>query len=161
MNDHELERFEAELRGVAPASLPEQLRARLQAAKPGAESARRTQARPASGEPWWSGAWRWLAPVTALATVALLVSQSDPAPESSVKKQPPAVAPGFKADNVQLDEDLVSSFDIVATMPGGEPVRFHFREWRDELVATDTSHGVQIEQSNPRVEVVPVRFDTY
>jgi hypothetical protein len=80
---------------------------------------------------------------------------------SSVNKQPLAGAAGFKADNVQVDEELISSFDVVALLPGGEPVRFRCRQWRDQLVVTDKNHGVQIQQSSPRVEVVPVRFETY
>jgi hypothetical protein len=163
VNEHELERYEAELRGAAPAPLPEHFMARLQAAKPATEPARRTPIQPAVGKPRWPGWLRWLAPVMALA-VALagwLVFQGNFTGGSSVKKQPLAAATGFKADNVQLDEELVSSFDVVALLPGGQPVRFRCRQWRDQLVVTDKNHGVEIQQSSPRVEVVPVRFETY
>jgi hypothetical protein len=80
----------------------------------------------------------------------------------SVGKKPPlAAAYGFKADDVQVDQQLVSSFDVVAKLPGGEPVRFHCRKWNDQVVVTDTNRDMQIEQDSPRVEVVPVRLETY
>jgi hypothetical protein len=65
------------------------------------------------------------------------------------------------ADSVKVDEELVSSFDVVAKLPSGEPVRFRCQKWNDQLVVTDTNRGVEITQSSPRVEVVPVRFETY
>jgi hypothetical protein len=68
---------------------------------------------------------------------------------------------GLKADDVQVNQELVSSFEVVAKLPGGEPVRFRCQKWRDQLVVTDKNRGVEIEQSSPRVEVVPVRFETY
>jgi hypothetical protein len=62
---------------------------------------------------------------------------------------------------VQVNQELVSSFDVVAKLPTGEPVRFRCRRWKDQLVVTDKNSGIAIEESNPRVEVVPVRFETY
>lgn len=161
MNEHELDRFETELRGVSPAPLPEHFMARLRAAKPATEPARRTLLQAAVGKPRWPGLWRWLAPVTALAMLMAgwLVFQANFA--SSAKKLPPGATAGFKADDVQVDEELVSSFDVVALLPGGQPVRFRCRQWRDQLVVTDKNHGVEIQQNRPRVEVVPVRFETY
>jgi len=163
VNDHELERYEAELRAASPAPLPEHFMARLQAAQPGTEPARRTPLQPAVGKPRWPAVWRWLAPgmAMAVAMAGWLVFQANFTPGSSVKKQPRAAAAGFKADDVQVDEELVSSFDVVALLPGGQPVRFRCRQWRDQLVVTDKNHGVEIQQSSPRVEVVPVRFETY
>jgi hypothetical protein len=161
MNEQELQRYEAELRGASPALLPEHFMARLQKAKPSMKPAQPAPSRPADEKSWWPGMLRWLVPATAMVTLGLLAFRGNFAPEGGVKKQPPANASGFKADNVQVEEDLVSSFDVVATLPGGQPVRFRCRKWRDQLVATDKNHGVKIEQSNPRVEVVPVRFETY
>jgi hypothetical protein len=60
-----------------------------------------------------------------------------------------------------VDQELVSTFDVVATLPGGEPVRFRCRKWKDQLVMTDKTRGVEFEENSPRVEVVPVRFETY
>jgi hypothetical protein len=71
------------------------------------------------------------------------------------------VPPPLKADSVQIDEQLVGAFDAVGRLPSGEPVRFHCREWMDNVVLRDKTRGVVIEQRTPRVEVVPVRFETY
>jgi len=161
VNEQELQHFEAELRGAAPAPLPEQFQARLQAAKPFRGSLRLTSPQPAFAESRWLWFWRRLAPGMAMAALGLLAFRVDLLPGSSGKKQALVVAAGFEADDVQVDEDLVSSFDVVATLPGGQPVRFRCRQWKDQLVATDKNHGVTIEQSKPRVEVVPVRFETY
>jgi len=161
VSEKEFERYEAELRGVAPAPLPEHFLARLQAAKPEMQMKERRPFRPSDEWQSWSGMLRWLGPSTALAAIGLLAFRAEMTPGISAKKQPLAIASGFKADNVQVDEDLVSSFDLVAVSPTGQPVRFHCRQWRDQLVATDSSHGVKIEQSNPRVEVVPASIETY
>ncbi len=161
MNDHEQERFESELSRAQPAPLPEELKARLLAAKPRIEAVRRTQVQPASGWLRWWRVWCWAAPATALAVVGLFIAHAKLYPESVVNKEPLAIAAGLKADAVQVDHDLVRSFDVVATLPGGLPVRFRCRQWKDQLVVTDKSRGVEIEQNSPLVEVVPVRFETY
>jgi hypothetical protein len=72
-------------------------------------------------------------------------------------------APGspLKADDVQIDEQLVSTFDAVAPLPSGEPVRFRCRQWLDEVVLRDSKRGVEVTRRVPRVEVVPVSFETY
>jgi hypothetical protein len=49
----------------------------------------------------------------------------------------------------------------VAHLPNGEPVRFLCREWRDEVILRDPARGIVIERQTPRLEVVPVRFETY
>jgi hypothetical protein len=161
VNDHEQERYEAELRRTPPARLPEQFMARLLAAKPGAEPARPTRLQPAPGWPQWWRLWRWWAPAMALVVVGLLLSLRKANLESVANQRPLAAAYGLKADNVQVDQELVSSFDVVATLPGGEPVRFRCRQWKDQLVVTDKNSGVEIEQNSPRIEVVPLRFETY
>jgi hypothetical protein len=56
---------------------------------------------------------------------------------------------------------LVASFDVVATLPGGQPVRFRCRQMKDEWVVTDTRRGVEIDENRPSVEVTPLRFETY
>ena len=68
---------------------------------------------------------------------------------------------GFNADAVQLSQELVSDFEAVGELPSGEPVRFHCREWNDTAVFHDSRRGLVIEQKVPRLEVVPVGFETY
>jgi hypothetical protein len=67
----------------------------------------------------------------------------------------------LRADDVKIDQRLVSSFDAVARLPGGEPVRFRCENWMDQTVVSDKSRGLVVENSRPRFEVVPVGFETY
>jgi len=159
LNEHEQERFEAELRRAPPARVPIQFMARLLVAKPGPEPARKP--RPHSAPAWahWWRLGRWLAP--ALAAVAFLIGRGKSGSERNTAKEPLVAATGLKADGVQVEHELVSSYDVVATLPGGEPVRFHCRQWKDQLVVKDKSSGVEIQQNSPRIEVMPVRFETY
>lgn len=161
MNDNELDRFEAELRRMPPARPPEQFMARLKAASPCVEPAQ-TQRRPSAAKsPGWSPMWRWLSPAFAVAVAGLLLVRASLSTSHDAKRAPLAVTYGAKGDDIQVDQELVSSFDVVATLPGGQPVRFHCQKWNDQVVVTDTNRGVEIVQSSPRVEVVPVRFETY
>jgi hypothetical protein len=66
-----------------------------------------------------------------------------------------------QADDVQIAQDLVSSFDTLAKLPGGEPVRFRCRQWVDKITLSDNTHGLVYEQRTPRVEIIPVGFETY
>jgi hypothetical protein len=161
VNEQEQEHFEAELRRAKPAAVSHDFMARLQAAKPAPKSIQRSFEL-SRERPLWVTLWRWLAPTLALAAIVLLVAKLGFRAESGVEKKPlENIAYGVKADNVQVNQELVSSFDVVAKLPTGEPVRFRCRRWKDQLVVTDKNSGIAIEESNPRVEVVPVRFETY
>jgi hypothetical protein len=163
VNEHEQDLFEAELRQLQPAKLPEDLAARLAAArlnvaaleaKPSAD--RRRSAR-------WLPLLRWLAPATAAAaaTLALVVWLNRPdggRPETPLH----AVSPrALQADAVEIDRQLIGAFEAIATLPDGEPVRLRVREWMDEVVLRDTAHGVAVQQRSPRIEVIPVSFETF
>jgi hypothetical protein len=76
-------------------------------------------------------------------------------------QQMAAAQPALKADNVEFDQQLVASFDAVARLPSGQPVRFRCREWADAVVLRDSASGIEVEQRTPRLEVVPVSFETY
>jgi hypothetical protein len=67
----------------------------------------------------------------------------------------------LRADNISVEQELVSSFDAIAELPGGEPVRFEFQEWMDHVVVRDTARGLLIQKRVPRVEIIPIRFETY
>jgi hypothetical protein len=69
--------------------------------------------------------------------------------------------PTLKADRVEIDRQLVGAFDAVARLPSGEPIRFRCRQWMDQVVFRDSSRGVVVEKRSPRLEVVPVGFETY
>jgi hypothetical protein len=55
----------------------------------------------------------------------------------------------------------MSSFDAVARLPGGEPVRFRCENWMDQVVLSDKSRGLVVENRKPRVEVVAMGYETY
>jgi hypothetical protein len=161
VNEHEQEKFEADLRRIRPARLPEDFMTRLQAARPEAETLHRTQSQP-TGIPLWQNLLRWLAPVVALGAIVLVVTKVHFKPKPGADAKPLAdAAYGMKADDVRVNEELVSSFDVVAKLPNGEPVRFRCLKWKDQLVVSDKRDGIEIEQNSPRVEVVPVRVETY
>ena len=156
MNDMDLEHLEAELRRVVPAPPPEEFMARLLAARPTmpiAQTKPIVRARPYAGFDLSAWLMRWMLPATALVIGALVVWR--------VNLPGAKAAPALSADNVQIDEQLVSTFDTVAPLASGEPVRFRCRTWMDKVVLRDKERGVMIEQDTPRVEVIPVSFETY
>jgi hypothetical protein len=178
LNNNELESLEAQLRSVSPARLPADFLQRLKTETPALVAQGRAQTtlaaptaqsgRTAAPEivhssaatPWSS--WvrlvvRWLVPATAMLVVGAIVWRANlPGPRA-----PEVAGPPVKADDVQIDQQLVSTFDAVAQLPSGEPVRFRCREWMDEVVLRDSRRGVEVARRVPRVEVVPVRFETY
>jgi len=164
MNDGEPELIEAELHRLKPARPPEALLARLAAARPAPRPQREGRSQPWVAFDSWRCLLRWLAPATVAAgvVVALLVWRWPGADRT------PAVLPGegltksaLRANAVEFDRELVASFDAVARLPSGEPVRFRCREWTDGVTLRDAARGVVIERRTPRLEVVPVSFETY
>lgn len=164
MSDPVLDPFEAELRGLTPAKPPADLMVRLAAARPAP--------RPGCGDGWrsvfqfaaWLSRLRWLATATAAtaAVAALLVWRSlEPGSAPDRHSAEAAGSPTLRPEAVEFDRQLVAAFDAVARLPGGEPVRFRCREWADAVVVRDSARGVQIEQRTPRLEIVPVRLETY
>jgi len=113
--------------------------------------------------PSWRLLLRWLAPAAAVAAVVALVVWLPSKRESQQRSNQRSVAAesALKADNVELDQQLVASFDAVARLPSGQPVRFRCREWADAVVWSDSASGIVVEQRTPRLEVVPVSFETY
>ena len=69
--------------------------------------------------------------------------------------------PLLKADKVEIDRQLVADFDAIARLPSGEPVRFRCQQWMDKVWLRDSAAGLVIERTTPRLEIVPVRFETY
>jgi len=172
MNENELERLEAQLRSIRPARPPADFVQGLKSEVPAQVAARRAAmaqeertaaaglaraARPAVWPSWVSLASRWLVPATAVLVFGLVLWRGY-APVG--RPQQTASAP-VRADDVRIDQQLVSTFDTVATLPSGEPMRFRCREWMDEVVLRDSKRGVEVARRVPRVEVVPVRFETY
>ncbi|MEO7677843.1 MAG: hypothetical protein ABIV39_13875, partial [Verrucomicrobiota bacterium] len=86
-------------------------------------------------------------------------------PQTTTLQYPDSVAAtapvGLSADDVKIDHQLVSSFDAVTYLPGGEPVRLQCENWMDEVVLSDKSQGLVVENRTPRFEIVAVKYETY
>lgn len=163
MNDSEQQLFEGELRRLAPASPPAGLMAKLAEARVESNVAPLLRRSALDPQLFWR-LLRWLAPAAALGAAAVVLLVWAPFhPESQRRANPPLVPSksALKADGVEIDQQLVASFDAIARLPSGLPVRFRCREWADEVVLRDTARGIVIEQRAPRLEVVPVSFETY
>lgn len=163
MMQEEHEQLEALLRQMPPAAPPLELIERLRAATAEAPPVKRRATSRSYRTFRWAdmfAGWRGFAvavPAAAVILLALLALSLTTVPD----KVKASDTSGIKANAVQVDHSLVASFDTVAQLPGGEPVRFRCREWQDDVVIHDDAHGVVISKSTPRVEVVPVRFETY
>ena len=167
MTDHEQERFEASLRQLKPGKLPDDLVARVQSAVSSKPNLASSTARQGPSFPSFVQILRWLVPATAVLLVSVLfwyrqqvsIEQN---PSGLALKDSPREGPALlKADNVEIGKELVSSFDAVATLPGGEPVRFRCQQWINRVVVDDEKQGLLVESRMPWVVVVPVGFETY
>jgi hypothetical protein len=170
MTDHEQENFERQLQRNRPAKLPEDFAARLLAAEPQMKAG--VEAAPPA-PPFLDylrtlrQSLRLLIPASAVLLVVMVAWHGRPfagrpsisAPGSQSRTG--LTTPLLKADDVKIDQRLVSSFDAVARLPGGEPVRFRCENWMDQVVLSDKSQGLVVENSQPRVEVVAMGYETY
>lgn len=163
MNEREQDLFEAELRQLQPAKLPDKFAERLAAAQLDVATRRSDPSvRMSSTAPWLR--WlRWFAPATAIAgaIVTLVILRADLRIREADRPLNVTTEPALQADDVEIDRQLVGAFDAVATLPDGEPVRLRVREWMDEVVLRDTERGVAVQQRSPRIEVIPVSFETF
>jgi len=165
VTDQEQKQFEAVLRKTRLVKLPGELRSRLLAAAPP------TKAR--SAPPWpalailgWLRVLRLALPAAAAAVLVGLVVwrgalRSKPSTTISNTHTGIVAVPALKADDVQIDQELVSSFDTLARLPSGEPVRFRCNQWLDQVTLSNKAQGLVLQERTPRLEVVPVRFETY
>ena len=165
MNTDDLENFERDLGRMRPANPPEEFVTRLRGSHRVRRSTSDSSAVAASRLTGWLGSWlgrlRWLAPATAVLLAAVVFWRSGPQFLHPGQPPSPTSTPAMKVDDVQIDRRLVSSFDAVAVLPSGEPVRFRCNEWVDDVVLRDHSRQLAIEQRVPRVQAIPVGFDTY
>ena len=169
-DDHLFKALEAELQRVRPAAPPAEFLQLLVTKLPGQVAAGRGQEpiqTPAvcskrtsrSGIPesvvfltWLRRRLWWAAGMAALVIMGAVAWQAG---------RPGVRGAALKADDVQIDRQLVSTFDTVAPLPNGEPVRFRCEEWMDEIVLRDSKRGIEVARRVPRIEMVPVRFEIY
>ena len=170
MIEHEQDEFEKQLRRTRPAALPADFAARLRAAEPERQALEKSAPFVPSWADYFRRHWkavRWFIPATAAGLAAMLAwhgSQpfaSRPVHSASGLPTDNDAVPTLKADEVKIDQKLVSSFDAVARLPGGEPVRYRCENWLDKFVLSDRARGVVVENSRPRFEVTTVGYETY
>ena len=160
------QQFETELKRLQPARVSEEVinRAISELASPPTLPSPVTEKR----FDWnWVRLLRWLVPASAAAAVTALclgwLFKYQPTARPEVQnRQLTASAPRpLKADKVEIDRKLVADFDAITRLPGGEPVRFRCEQWLERVRWRDSAKGVLVEQTTPRLEMVPVRFETY
>lgn len=166
MTDREQQEFEAALRRTRPVKLPEELRSRLLAAAPSPKKARSAPPWPALAVLGWLRVLRLAAPAAAVVLIAAVIvwrnaAPSKPNPAGSKSRSGLIVAAPLKADDVKIEHDLVSSFDTLARLPGGEPVRFRCNQWMDEITFSNKAQGLVLQERTPRLEILTVGFETY
>ena len=166
MTEVDPEQFEAELQTFRPAKPSAESLAKIRAelrthTKVGADS---RPMRLTLTSLRWNRVLGWLVPAAAVAVLAaVLLHFNDAPPKTVVPSQSAAAsrAPALKADKVEIDRQFVGDFDAVTELPNGQPLRFRCEQWLDKVSLRDSASGLLIERTTPRVEIVPVRFDTY
>ena len=173
LHDQELEAFEAELRKVkaAPASgstCQSPLGSAGQRPNPRwlTASGQNPEGMPGSGfcvgwrpQPRWERCyWLLLAGIPQRPTDRS--GTNFQAAQTASASLASAVRPA-NTDEIEIGRTLVATFDAVAELPSGEPVRFRCQEWADTTVFRDRARGIAIERSTPRLEIVPISFETY
>jgi hypothetical protein len=164
VTDFDAEQFEAELRTLKGARPPQATLDRI-LTELGTQSKRK---RAPAAEPaqvcLWRSVLRWVVPAACAALIALWYAaghQHSAKPKTGIQPIASTGRPLLRADKVEIDRQLVADFDAVARLPGGEPVRFRCQQWMDKVRLRDTAAGLVIERTTPRLEIVPVRFETY
>jgi hypothetical protein len=165
VTEQEQKQFETALRKTRPVKLPEELRSRLLAVAPPIK-ARSAPPWPALAILGWLRVLRLALPAAAVVLVAAAIVWRNASP-SKLAETAPKSASGMvgtaplKADDVKIDQELVSSFDTLARLPGGEPVRFRCNQWLDEVTFSNKAQGLVLQERTPRLEIVTVGFETY
>lgn len=163
MND--LDAFEKELRALSPA-LPEPVSERLRQARSSValKPAPATVPKPRFLSRQW---YWWFAPATAvlIAGLSTWLAYRAPAPSNSQAAIPPNqnanATPAATSGGVEVASELVSDFESVTQLETGEPVRFRYMAYVDNITLEDPRSGVKWQQRSPRVEIVPVGFEIY
>ncbi|HYG34786.1 MAG TPA: hypothetical protein VEC99_08385 [Clostridia bacterium] len=164
MKEFDPEVFEAELQQLRPAKPPQEFLDRLAKTAPMPQTSK-----PVGPSAWacviaWWRTVRWWAPLGAAAALAVFLAvrhTPTPAPQPPAQPLVASVEPALHADDVEINQQLIAAFDAVAELPTGEPVRFRCREYVEDVVLRDSARGVEIQRRTPRLEIVPISFETY
>lgn len=173
MNDPELDVFETELKKLRPAKAPGELITRLMEGRQHAPvpTPTRKDGRAHPGLLWKRVLWVLAPAGTALVFLVVLLNsdrsstraeRTSTAPKSPVQvTSAPEAAREEAEDALEIDRYLVASFETVAESPERGPVRLRVDQWLDTVVFKDADTGIAIERHIPRVQVVPVRLESY
>jgi hypothetical protein len=164
MSAFDPEQFEAELKRLRPAKPPLEMLHRI-SVELSSQPARPARSGPTQRPLWnWPGLLRWGLPAGALAALCATLYWKH---QATFLAQPPnqhlasSGRPVLRADKVEIDRQWVAGFDAVAKLPSGEPIRFRCEQWMDKVQWRDSAKGLVVEQTTPRLEIVPIRFETY
>lgn len=153
MSDFDHGQLEAELRALAAARPPRRLLNKvLERLSPGE----------VEDSGWhWRDALNWLIPALGIGLIVVLVlflpSAWVPRPAAHL----PMVNTSLKSEPIEIDHELLANYDAVGRLPDGRPVRFHCAQWVDKVSFSDAAAGFRIERTTPRLEIVPIDFETY
>jgi len=166
MIDFDPQQFENELETLKPAKPSQQSLQRIRAELTYTSKFAVPSGLPATTAINWNSIFRWFAPVTAAAAIAVLLllhfhRTEIKTPPKSRPVASSSTMPVLRADKVEIDRQFVADFDAVTELPNGQPLRFRCEQWLDKVRLRDSAAGLMIERTTPRVEIVPVRFDTY
>lgn len=153
MSDFDQSQLEAELRALAPARPPRPLLN---------ETLERLSPREVEDPGWdWRDALNWLIPTFGIGLIAVLVLFLPGAWVRRPAVRLPVVNASLKSDPIEIDHELLADYDAVGRLPDGRPVRFRCAQWVDKVSFSDSAAGLRIERTTPRLEIVPVDFETY
>lgn len=162
MTNPEVDLLQAELQKLQPARAPEDFLSRLQALP--TQPVRRATPGHSAGLANQGILLRWLAPALgAAALLALFFARPTSSPERPTAQHAADPAPytAPASGGLEIDRHLLADFDALGRLPGGELVRFRCREWRQDVVLRDSGGRLVVEQSLPKLEIVPIHFETY
>jgi hypothetical protein len=164
MTEFDPERFEVELHTLRPANPPQKALNRLRAELSARSAPNPLPPTNRKSGPSWLGLLRWLTPAAVAVAVAVVLLVEHGGPPKIQPQGHPLTAstrPSLKADQVEIDRQLIANFDAVARLPNGEAMRFRCQQWIDKVALRDSANGLVIERTTPRLEMVPVNFETY
>jgi hypothetical protein len=160
MTDPELDLWEQELQRLRPAPLPQTLEARVRATISPDLHDSPPPAASHNFAPRCSWLITWVLPAAAAVAFAVFCwIRFIPAHRPITNTA--SAASAFSADRVEIDRQLIGSFEGLAELPGGKPLRFRCYDWMDHIRVRDSARGIVFEKDEPYREIVPVRYDHY
>lgn len=142
--------IEEALKRMKPAEMPSDLMARLTAARPQPKARKRA---------FWM---RWLIPVGAGATAALMATVWLRHAPSVEKSSQPKIAAASISIPVECNDYLVGAREVgVVAIPNQHPFRVMEVEWLEQSIIRTDANGPAIRVETKRKDVVPVALEIF